>query len=169
MSLENALIIGFGLIAAGFLLLFAEMFIPSHGVLSLTAAATAIAGVVVLFMSDTPMWGVIGMLLILVLGPMSLGFMLKIWPDTALGRRIIHGEDGIDHDQQKRDQQAEALHTLDALVGSSGIAVTDLRPSGVIEVEGRRYDALAETVAIDKGQSVKVASTGFGTLKVRPV
>lgn len=166
--MENALLIGFGLIAAGFLLLFAEMFIPSHGVLSLTAAATAIAGVVVLFMSDTPMWGVIGMLTLVILGPLSLGFMLKVWPETSLGRRIIHGEGGIDQDAQTLSHQNQALHALDALVGSVGTAVTDLRPSGVVEIDGKRYDALAETVAIDKGNPVKVASTGFGTLKVRP-
>ncbi len=166
--MENALLIGFGLIAAGFLLLFAEMFIPSHGVLSLTAAATAIAGVVVLFMSDTPMWGVIGMLTLIILGPLSLGFMLKIWPESTLGRRIIHGEGGIDTDARTHSHQNKALHALDALVGSAGTAVTDLRPSGVVEIEGKRYDALAETVAIDKGNPVRVASTGFGTLKVRP-
>ncbi len=166
--MENALLIGFGLIAAGFLLLIAEMFIPSHGVLSLAAAATAIAGVVVLFMSDQPAWGVIGMLVLVVLGPMAGGFMLKIWPDTALGRRLIHGEGGVDRDELKGQQQSQALHSLDALIGSEGKAVTDLRPAGLVEIGGKRYDALAETVAIDAGQAIKVASTGFGTLKVRP-
>lgn len=162
------LLIGFGLIAAGFLLLIAEMFIPSHGVLALVATATAVAGIVVLFTSGNPAWGVIGMMVVVVLGPLTGGFMLKIWPDTALGRRLIHGEGSVDRDKITSAAQSEAMRTLDALIGSSGRAVTDLRPSGVVEIEGKRYDALAETVAIDAGQPILVSSAGFGTLKVRP-
>ena len=166
--MENVLLIGFGLIAAGFLLLIAEMFIPSHGVLALVAAATAIAGIVVLFTSGTPAWGVIGMLVVVVLGPLTGGFMLKLWPETALGRRLIHGEGSVDRDEFTSNVQAEAIHSLDGLIGSTGNAVTDLRPSGVVEIDGNRYDALAETVAIDAGETVLVSSAGFGTLKVRP-
>jgi membrane-bound serine protease (ClpP class) len=43
-----------------------------------------------------------------------------------------------------------------SLKGKSGIAVTVLRPSGKISVEGKMYDALAESGMIDKGSAVKV-------------
>lgn len=166
--MDNALLIGFGLIAGGFLLLIAEIFIPSHGILSLVSATLAIAGVVVLFMGGEPEWGVVGLLTLLILGPLGVGFMIKIWPDTPMGRRLIHGEGGIDQDSLKREQQEQAQRALQSLIGATGTAVTDLRPSGIVEIEGKRFDALAETTAIDAGEAIRVASAGFGTLKVRP-
>lgn len=42
------------------------------------------------------------------------------------------------------------------LTGKTGTAVTILRPSGKVEVEGDIYDAKSEIGYIDKGQSVKV-------------
>lgn len=167
-ALENALLIGFGLIFGGFALLVAELFIPSGGILSLISAVMAIAGVVVLFMGGDPAWGVIGLLTIIILGPIVGGFMVKIWPDTPIGRRLIHGEDGVDRDTELQEKQQQAQRALDSLIGSTGRAVTALRPSGVIEIDGHRYDALAETVAIDTGGEVRVVGAGFGTLKVRP-
>jgi membrane-bound serine protease (ClpP class) len=42
------------------------------------------------------------------------------------------------------------------LKGKKGIAVTTLRPSGKINIEGKNYDALAESGMIDKGTRIVV-------------
>lgn len=50
-----------------------------------------------------------------------------------------------------------------ALVGREGVAVTGLRPSGQVEIDGRRYEARVEIGAIERGQPVVVrAYTDFG-------
>jgi membrane-bound serine protease (ClpP class) len=52
------------------------------------------------------------------------------------------------------------------LVGTSGVAVTDLRPGGKVEIAGQRYDAMSETGFISKGSAVKVISLSSSTLIV---
>lgn len=44
------------------------------------------------------------------------------------------------------------------LVGKTGIAYTVLRPSGIVEIEGELYDAIANYGYIDKGSKVRVIS-----------
>lgn len=52
------------------------------------------------------------------------------------------------------------------LIGKKGIAFTDLRPSGRIEIEGEIYDAKAEVGYIEKGKKIKVIRDETGQLYV---
>jgi membrane-bound serine protease (ClpP class) len=54
------------------------------------------------------------------------------------------------------------------LKGKKGIAVTTLRPSGKINIEGTNYDALAESGMIDKGTSIVVTKVETAQLYVEP-
>jgi membrane-bound serine protease (ClpP class) len=47
-------------------------------------------------------------------------------------------------------------HSLQKLIGSTGIAVTNLRPAGKIEIEGERYDSVTDGGFIEKNNEVKV-------------
>lgn len=58
-------------------------------------------------------------------------------------------------------------NTLKALVGKSGIASTDLRPSGKVIVDDEYYDARALEGYIEKGGKVKIISFTSGQLNVR--
>ena len=53
------------------------------------------------------------------------------------------------------------------LIGKSGKAITNLAPSGHVEVEGERYQALSETSFIKKGESIKIISGAGACYKVR--
>jgi len=50
----------------------------------------------------------------------------------------------------------DAASGLAGLVGRHGVAVTDLRPGGQVEIDGRRYEAMVEVGAIDRGAAVRV-------------
>lgn len=55
--------------------------------------------------------------------------------------------------------------TVESLIGLTGVAVTPLRPSGQVEVGGRRYEAKVEVGGIDKGEAVVVRGrTDFGLI-----
>ncbi|MDP2115612.1 MAG: NfeD family protein, partial [Bacteroidota bacterium] len=56
----------------------------------------------------------------------------------------------------------EILH----LKGKRGIAITTLRPSGKINIEGKNYDALAESGMIDKGTPIVVTRVETAQLYV---
>jgi len=53
------------------------------------------------------------------------------------------------------------------LIGKSGEALTDLKPSGHIKVEGKRHQAVSESLYIKKGESVKIIAGEGARLIVR--
>jgi membrane-bound serine protease (ClpP class) len=58
---------------------------------------------------------------------------------------------------------------VDHLVGAQGRTLTPLRPSGTVEFEGRRLDAISEEGLIPEGSSVEAISVRSGRLVVRRV
>ena len=65
--------------------------------------------------------------------------------------------------------QSTSSAELEALLpaaGSSGIAVTDLFPSGRVEIEGERYNARSNLGVIDNGSAVQVVAVRDQTLIV---
>ncbi len=50
----------------------------------------------------------------------------------------------------------DAAHVVAGLIGQSGVAVTVLRPSGQVEIEGRRFEAIVEVGAINAGDAIVV-------------
>jgi membrane-bound ClpP family serine protease len=161
------LAMGLGLFAIAFLLLIAEVFIPTAGTLGITAGVVAIAGVVCLWRYDTT-WGVTSLLALLVLAPMAVAFMFRIWPHTPLGRRIIGAKSPEELDQDRK-VEADERAVRQALVGKLGVALSDLRPVGAAEIEGVRYEVICETSWLRTGAKVRVSAADFTQVKVRPV
>ena len=57
---------------------------------------------------------------------------------------------------------------VESLIGQRGVAVTVLRPSGQVEIAGRRYEATVEVGAVDAGDAVIVRGrTAFALLVER--
>lgn len=155
-----------GLLVA-FVLLVAELFIPSGGILGICAGLCAIGGVILLAMHDGT-WGLVAALGLMVLTPVLVAFMLKVWPHTPLGRRII----GVPSEEEVERERLEALAAqkqITALVGKQALALTDLRPVGVIDLEGQRRDALAETTYIKAGSQVRIVHADGSQIKVRAI
>jgi|GEM_PF-461962 len=88
----------------------------------------------------------------------------KLMPDTKFGRRLIM-DAAIDGRATGRVDSDN-----DSVVGREGVADTDLRPSGRIKVDGKRYDAVARHGHIAKGDPVKVVSVrGFSVVVTKLV
>ena len=138
-----------------------DLFIPSHGVLTLMAAVAAV-GAIGLAFSVGLRQGVMMVALVGVLTPVLAGVAIKWWPHTPIGRLIIlsppdHSADGI----------SAAESEAKGLVGSLGTAKTDLLPNGAIVVAGKTWDALTQGKSIDSGTPVKIISVRTGRLVVR--
>jgi len=165
--METMLVLGLGLILLGVLLVVIEAFVPSGGIIGLMAAVSAIAGVVMLFRHDT-MWGVTGLLLVIVLGPMLFIWSIKLLPHTPLGKSIV-GDTG-EEIAAKRDLEASRWReTRNSLVDREGEALTDLIPVGVVRIDGQRHDAVAHGEMIDRGTRVRVVGVDGLQIRVRPV
>jgi membrane-bound serine protease (ClpP class) len=163
--METVLLVGLGLLAASLVLIVVEALVPSGGVIALVAGACAIAGIVALFRVSN-VWGTSGLLTVLVLGPMCFLWAIRMLPSTPLGRSLLGpSPDEIARTIQR--EQADSRAARAALIGARGAAVTDLRPVGVVEIEGQRYDASAEGPLIDRGVPVRVTAVDSRLLRVR--
>lgn len=102
----------------------------------------------------------LGLALAVVLGLALLRYLPKGWLwDKMIVRTVVAGA------AQAAGAAPTAVAGLDALVGHRGVAVTMLRPSGQVEIDGRRFEAKVEVGGIDTGEAVVVAGrTSFGLI-----
>ncbi len=163
--MDSLLIIGIGFLGLGVLLMVLEGFVPSGGILGIAAFASAIAGIVFLFKYEA-MWGAIGTLGTVVLGPMVFFSALKMLPSTGLGRTMV-GQSGEEIAQALADSHREHRSERESLMGLEGVAVTNMRPSGVVEIDGHRYDAIAHGGIVDNGQAIRVTNVDGLTIEIR--
>lgn len=160
------LIWGLALLAVALVLVVLEFFIPSAGVISISAGVTALLGLIFLFRYDT-VWGLGATLLTLLLIPLIFFGGLRLWRHTPFGRRVI----GIPSEEElAREKHAEETQQAQrrSLVGKAGTALTDLRPVGLVRVETQTLEALAENSLIPKGQRVVIVAATGSEVKVRP-
>ncbi len=165
--MDPFLLWGLALLGVAAILLAAEVFIPSAGIIAGLSGISAIAGIVCLFKYDTT-WGVIGVLLAVILGPVIFFVGLNIWKNTDFGRNAI-GAPTEDEIAKQALEEQESKRQLESLIGAQGVALTDLRPVGLVMVAGDRRDALAETRFIAAGTRIKVTVVESHQLKVRPL
>ncbi len=165
--METMLVAGIGLIVLGLVLIFIEAFVPSGGVIAIVALICAIVGVGFLFRYDA-LWGVIGTLSVLILGPLSFFSALSIIPNTKFGKQMMGPsveEIAMMHEEQTRPQREARL----ALLDQEGIAKTALRPVGVVEINGERHEAIALGGIIDQGSPIRVVKTDGIQISVRAI
>jgi membrane-bound serine protease (ClpP class) len=156
------LTMGCALIALGFLLLLAELFLPTSGTLLALAATSIAVGVILVFWYDTATgaWTLAGVFLAL---PVVGKFVLTYWPRTPVGRRLI-----LTPRVGDTVMSQPSLQGLEELRGRFGKAVSALRPSGMVDFEGRRVDTLTEGMMVEPGQWVRCVDVRAGRVIVRP-
>ena len=142
------------LFAAALLLMTAELFFPSHGILSVLAACFALAGVVVTYMASPPV-GILSGVALLIAAPFAIYWAVRLYPSTIVGKRVLlqpptpRGGTGSEGYEALADN-------LSALTGKRGVALTNLRPAGMCDIEGRRVDSMSESTIIAAGAHVEV-------------
>jgi len=151
------------LLVAAAILFLVEVCTPTFGLVAAVGLASMIAGVVFAFRIG-PLVGVIVMLGCIIGAPCYLYFMVKLLPNTPLGKKLFlkKAPDASRQATPEADKLAE-------LVGKIGVADSPLRPSGTIRIGDMRVVALAEHEMIEKGQAVKVIKAHGTDVVVRLV
>jgi membrane-bound serine protease (ClpP class) len=139
---------------AGAVCFLLEVCTPSFGVLAFLGVAS-LAGAAVFGFRINMFLGMMVILGCLILTPAYLYLLVKLLPNTPLGKRLFLRA----APDATNDATPEAAE-LAGLVGKTGKAETLLRPSGMIRVDGKRYDARAEHGLIEKGEKIKVLRAG---------
>ncbi len=145
---------------AAVLILTAEIFLPSHGVLTVAGVGFLVAAIYKTFAYGQAA-GVISIVASAILLPTIMVVAVKTWPSTWIGKRVIppnptyaRGDFGTD---------VEALRRF---VGVSGRSLTALRPVGKCEIEGQRIECVCETGMIPAGAVVRVVGVRGKNLEV---
>lgn len=154
-------IIPLGLLSLGMLLLASEVFVPSAGILGVLAVVSLIAGVSSAYYYGGIVVGTIVFAITLAICAVLISSMIKWWPQTRLGKRIlvqpVRGDDVLP------DRSAQQ-----SLLGAVGQAVSVMLPSGRVEIYGKQYDATART-SVESGEWLKVIEVRGRNLIVRTI
>jgi membrane-bound serine protease (ClpP class) len=157
------------LILIGLVLLVLEVFIPSHGILFILSTAALVLGVTMVFFAPESeggglLGGLITISVLVIVIPILVGVAFHFWPRTPIGKKFFL--------PTPHEDAAAALPDsgdVENLRGQIGQTVTELRPSGVTLILGKRIDTKTEGMYVPAGQWVRVVDVRFGQVTVRPL
>ena len=162
------------LFISGLILIAMELFvIPGFGVagiagiaLTITALSLAMVGNVGFDFSPVDISVLVRSFLISIIASTasvagSILLAVKLFQTKAFSNLVLNAV------QNKAEGYTSASSEDADLIGSEGVAYTDMMPSGKVEVNDRVYDAASETGFIEKGQKIKVTDYTGSNLKVR--
>jgi membrane-bound serine protease (ClpP class) len=138
-------------LSAGIVVL-AEIFIPSGGILA--ALATGLFGysLFLLFSSVSVTAGSFALCLDLIIVP-----IIILWGFKRLGKSRLSLNTSLSREKGVVSQS----EALDSFLGKTGIATSALRPSGTANINDMRVDVVTRGGFIDKGSAIEViAVTG---------
>jgi membrane-bound ClpP family serine protease len=144
------------LLLAGFVLIGMEIFIPG-GILGIFGSAAWISAAVVGWRNFSEPWNMVSAFSLLVFGILTFVVWIRYFPKSRVGKSLSLAESAADYKSHKVDIVE---------VGTQGVAVSTLRPSGIANFGGKRIDVVADGEWIEAGQSVKVSSTSDGHVSV---
>jgi membrane-bound serine protease (ClpP class) len=151
------------LFLVGFSLLLAEIFlIPGFGL-------TGISGIIAILTSIFLTFGNIIQAvysILIALGFTIVGFFLLIRyiPATRTWRKFI-----LFTKQEKELGYTVGIKNSKRLIGKEGIAITPLRPSGMVEVNGEKLNAITRGEYVDSNTKIKIISVEGNKIVVEAV
>ncbi len=140
------------LLLVGVLAILIEFFVPAFGLVGVLGAGSIITGIVIAFRTLGNLTGSIFLIISLILVPVMTVLFFKTFPGSFMGKRLIlshsqHSDDGWE--SHERDRYSE-------LPGRNGICITDLRPSGMVMIEGNKYSVVSTGDYIEKDSEIDV-------------
>jgi len=144
-------------------LIIAEVFVPSGGLISLCALACLIGGAVIFFQhSATAGWIGVGIAAVMI--PGVLIFAYRIFPKTRFGKSVT-----LTPPERQQGDAIPDTSELKEMLGEVGVVITPLRPVGTCDFAGKRVECVAEGGYVDKDKKVKVIDVESTQLTVRMI
>lgn len=160
--MEDYLIAAIILVLVGLCFLSAEFFVPTGGILIVCGVVLFAIAIAIIMYAGTRTEAVVSVLALCIGLPALGAAMFQTWKRFALTR-------GLDPDAAGGSitTAVPELASLDKLVGRFGKTVTTMRPSGAVELDGRRVDALTEGVMLEANVRVRCVGVRAGHVIVR--
>lgn len=144
-------------VGIGFLV--AEIFLPSHGVLTAAGIGFLIYAIVRTFNDVGTEAGIVAIIGSLILVPALAVISIKYFHRTPIGK-LISPPNPV---QTESDVDVQALRRF---VGQRGKAVSALRPVGICEFDGKRVSCISEFGVVDPGTEVEGVRVVGGNVAV---
>jgi len=149
------------LFVIGLIAIVCEIFIPG-GVVGAIGILLLITGVVFSFKYFGGTGGVAALIVALFFGPMVWIFGLGFFPKSPLGKVMM----------LKTAAKPEAgWKPFDAqnqeLVGAEGVTKSNLRPSGIAEINGQRHQVVTQGESVEENTRIKVIKVEGNQIIVR--
>ena len=146
------------LLAAGLLLVVAEVFIPG-GVAGVVGGLALLGAMALGLFAFPPPWGFLAAMASLVFGGLALLAWVRVFPRSRFGKRIALRTDGAEF---------KSAAPAPELVGAAGETATALRPGGIALIGGKRYDVMADGGDwLPASAAIRVAAVRDGQILVR--
>jgi membrane-bound serine protease (ClpP class) len=158
------------LAVTGIVLLLVEAFIlPGFGIAGILGIFAILVALVLSTVGDGSTFQTLVMAasrlgLSLVLAIVLSMLMLKFMPRTRWGRQLV-----LDTDLTAESGFTSEPLSDHALVGKVGIAMSNLRPAGIADIEGKRVDVVSDGDYIDAGLPVRVDHVDGNRIVVRRI
>lgn len=151
--------IGILLLVIGLILVFIEMMIPGFGAPGITGGISLIAGII-LTAKNVEQGLTLAIIVIVIIAVMMTCVVLFFRNGKSKSPIKL---------QEKMDPSEYFLSEKDMsyLLGTTGVASTDLRPAGKCEINGVTFDVRSEGSFITKNTKVKIARIQGNTLIVK--
>lgn len=147
----------------GVVLLVAEVFFVSFGVLMVLSGAALVTAVFLAFQESQEL-GIAFLVGEAIVAPLALWQAFRLMPRTRLGRALM-----LEGPKREDVVGAAGERDLAALLGKRGVAVSVLRPAGFAKIDGRRVDVQTRGEMIEQGSEVEVIEANASRVIVRAV
>ena len=148
---------------ASAVLIIAEVFVPSGGLISICAMACLIGGAAIFF-HHSIIAGWIGIIIALVMIPSLVVIAYKMFPKTRFGKAVT-----LAPPERQSGDAIPDTPELKQMLGAIGVVLTPLRPVGMCDFSGQRVECVAESGYVDIDKKVKVINVEGTQLTVRVI
>jgi membrane-bound ClpP family serine protease len=156
--MNNAIHVPVFLQLVGILVIIAEIILPSGGILAILATGLFGYSLYLVFTNISASAGMAFIIADLIIVPILLYFGIKFLAKSPVTLRTkLSREDGVT--AQSTDQN----HYL----GSVGLAITDLRPSGVATIDDQRLDVVTRGEYLEKQTEIIVIAVRGNQIVVK--
>jgi membrane-bound serine protease (ClpP class) len=143
----------------GLILLVIEAIVPGFGLPGISGIILVIAGIILAMGTVTS--ALVSLSIAIIITAIITILLIKFGRKSPLINKIILTT------HQKDEEGYLSSKPKDEYLGLEGITVSELRPSGIIEIDGKRLDALSEGSFIPKETAIKVVRVEGSKIIVR--
>lgn len=146
----------------GLIAIVIELFVPAAGLIGLIGISCIIGGVSMSFIHYGTGIGLLFLVTVLIITPTIIVVWFKRFPHSLVGKRLILFNPGEKPGAPPLDPPPPS-----PLSGKVGKILTDLRPSGTVEIDGKKYSVVTAGEFLTAGKTIKVISVHGNRIEVR--